>query len=136
MNISDYLLQKGITHNADIKNTGTARNVPRKNENGLTFANALEQALKTETDAPKGVDFSGHALKRLDSRNISFSSDTFERLNKGVSLAAQKGGNETLVLVDNTAFVVSVRNNKVITAVPKDNMTGNVFTNIDSTVII
>jgi len=59
-----------------------------------------------------------------------------ERLNKGVELAQQKGSEETLVLVDSTAFVVSVKNNRVITMLSNDDLKGNVFTNIDSTVII
>ena len=62
--------------------------------------------------------------------------DKIERLNRGVELAAEKGSEESLILVDSTAFVVSVKNNRVITTVEADDLKGNVFTNIDSTVII
>ena len=63
--------------------------------------------------------------------------ETLERLNKGVELAAGKGAAvETLVLVGRNAFVVSVKNNKVITTLSDNELNGNVFTNIDSTVIV
>jgi flagellar operon protein len=57
-------------------------------------------------------------------------------LNYGVQLATQKGLNEPLILVDRTAFVVNVSNNKVITTVNEDSLKGNVFTNIDGAVIV
>ena len=52
-----------------------------------------------------------------------------------VDRAAAKGARESLVLVDDTAFVVSVRNRTVITAVDRARMRDQVFTNIDSAVI-
>jgi flagellar operon protein len=58
-----------------------------------------------------------------------------ERLDKAVEAAQQKGANDALVLIDSTAFLVSVKNNKVITTVSADDLQGNVFTNIDSAVI-
>lgn len=84
-----------------------------------------------------GINFSRHAVDRINQRNIDvMSSGKLERLSKGVELAEQKGSDDALVIVDRTAFVVSVRSNKVITAVNADDMQGNVFTNIDSTVIM
>ncbi len=103
-------------------------------ENEGTFAQALREKL---AEKQGGVEFSRHAMQRIEERKIDLSgSDTLERLNKGVELAAGKGSNETLVLVDTTAFVVSVKNNKVITTLNSDDLRGNVFTNIDSTVIM
>lgn len=84
-----------------------------------------------------GVNFSRHAVERINERNIDVLTDgKLQRLSKGVELAESKGSDDALVIVDKTAFVVSVRSNKVITAVNADDMQGNVFTNIDSTVII
>ena len=48
---------------------------------------------------------------------------------------AAKGGRESLVLVDRMAFVVSVKNRTVITAVDQAGMRDQVFTNIDSAVL-
>ena len=55
------------------------------------------------------------------------------RLQDATSQAREKGMKESLVLVDNLAFIVNVKNNTVITAV---NDTKNaVFTNIDGAII-
>jgi len=84
-----------------------------------------------------GINFSRHAVERINQRNIDvMTGGKLQRLSKGVELAESKGSDDALVIVDKTAFVVSVRSNKVITAVNADDMQGNVFTNIDSTVIM
>ena len=82
-----------------------------------------------------GVQFSGHALQRIERRGIPMDPQTLVRLNEGVARAAGKGGRESVVFVDGTAFVVSVRNKTVITAVDPAHMRDHVFTNIDSAVI-
>ena len=104
----------------------------------LTTIYLILRALKEKLNEKQGgVEFSKHAMQRLSERSIDITSgDTLERLNKGVEIAADKGSNETLVLVDMNAFVVSVKNNKVITTIPQNEMKGNIFTNIDSTVIV
>ncbi len=101
-------------------------------------APSFAEALKTELEARNSaVGFSKHAMKRIESRNIEIlDADMLERLNKGIEIAAEKGSNETLVLVDSTAFVVSVKNQTVITTMSQDDLKGNIFTNIDSTVIM
>jgi flagellar operon protein len=91
------------------------------------FAKALEQA--------SDLQFSRHALARVQRRGIELDQGTLQRLSDGVSRAAGKGSRDSLVLVDDTAFVVSVANNTVITAVDSQHMKENVFTNIDSAVI-
>lgn len=98
------------------------------------FADVLKKEISKQTG---GVEFSKHAIARLDQREIDLTQGhKLERLNKGVELAQQKGAEDTLVLVDSTAFVVSVKNNRVITMLSSEDLEGNVFTNIDSTVII
>ena len=81
------------------------------------------------------VEFSGHALQRVERRGIELSDSTLKRLEDGVGRAASKGARESVIFVDSTAFVVSVRNRTVITAVDKEHMREHVFTNIDSAVI-
>jgi flagellar operon protein len=81
------------------------------------------------------IQFSRHALQRLERRGIELDPATLERLSEGVDRAAQKGARESVVFIDGTAFVVSVRNNTVITAVDREHMREHVFTNIDSAVI-
>ena len=81
------------------------------------------------------VEFSGHALQRVRRRGIELDTGTLQRLQNGVDRAAGKGARESVIFVDGTAFVVSVRNRTVITAVDRDHMKDHVFTNIDSAVI-
>jgi len=79
---------------------------------------------------------SGHAQTRMQSRNIDLDSAQWNRVMDGVDRASAKGAKESLVLVDNAALVVSVKNRTVITAVDQDHLKENVFTNIDSAVIV
>ena len=82
-----------------------------------------------------GVQFSNHAVQRLQRRGIEVDPAALQRLDEGVTRAAGKGAREAVVFVDGTAFVCSVRNRTVITAVDRDHMRDHVFTNIDSAVI-
>lgn len=97
-----------------------------------SFADVLQSQLAQT----QGVSFSKHAVQRAAQRSIDLSQTNLDRLNEGVRLAGEKGLNDTLILIDQTAFLVNVPNNKVITAVNGNDLTGNVFTNIDGTVII
>jgi flagellar operon protein len=96
-----------------------------------TFASVLAHST-TAAEAPK---FSRHALERVNRRGIQLDQSTMQRLAGGVSRAATKGSKAAVVFVDNTAFVVSVPNNTVVTAVGSEHMREHVFTNIDSAVI-
>ena len=82
-----------------------------------------------------GVQFSNHAVQRLQRRGINVEPGTLQRLDEAVGRAEGKGARDAVVFVDGTAFVVSVRNKTVITAVDRDHMRDHVFTNIDSAVI-
>ncbi len=79
---------------------------------------------------------SSHAQTRLQSRNIELDAAAWNRVMSGVEKAAAKGAKESLVLVDDAALVVSVKNRTVITAVDKASLKDNVFTNIDSAVVV
>jgi flagellar operon protein len=96
-----------------------------------TFASVLAHS----TTAAQAPTFSRHALERVNRRGIQLDQSTLQRLAGGVSRAATKGSKAAVVFVDNTAFVVSVPNNTVVTAVGSEHMREHVFTNIDSAVI-
>ncbi len=110
------------------------------------IADALQSqgALRPTTPSKGGFDailadrlkVSGHAQTRLASRNIELDKDAWERVLSGVDKAAEKGAKESLVMIDDIALVVSVRNRTVITAIEKENLRNNVFTNIDSAVVV
>ena len=80
--------------------------------------------------------FSAHAMQRLQSRNISLTSDDVSKMNAMADKAAAKGAKNSLFIVRDVAMVVSIKNRTVITAVDPDSMKDNVFTNIDSAAII
>lgn len=97
---------------------------------------SFKQILQDQLDSNRGVNFSRHAMNRVMERNIFLTDSKLERLNEGVKLAEEKGLDDTLILLDNAAFIVSVKNNTVITTISRSEMAGNVFTNIDGTVVI
>jgi flagellar operon protein len=110
---------------------------PQKSgQSGASFADALTQAgAPAQAGGAQQLQFSKHALARVERRGINLDASTLGRLSQGVQRAASKGSRDSLVLVDGTAFVVSVSNRTVITAVGSEHMKDNVFTNIDSAVI-
>jgi len=81
------------------------------------------------------VKFSKHAESRLQTRNIQLTDEQKGKLNDAVNRAGEKNVKESLVMVDDIAFVVNVREKNVVTVLNKDEMKNNVFTNIDGAVI-
>lgn len=109
------------------KNGGLA---PKPEVKGSSFSQILEKKLN------EPLKFSSHAQQRLQSRNIKLSPDDLKKLEDAVAKARSKGARDSLILINDLALVVSVKNNTVITAVNGENLKENVFTNIDSAVII
>ena len=81
------------------------------------------------------VKFSKHAMNRLSLRNIELTQDQMDRLNQGKAEAGEKGIKDSLILIDQLAFIVNVPNNTVVTAMDQTENKSNVFTNIDGAVI-
>lgn len=104
---------------------------PKASVNGPAF----NQVLYREMQNVQEVKFSRHAMERLEARKITLNGEQISRLQGAVDKAEAKGSRESLILIDDLAFVVSVKNKTVITAVDGDNRKENVFTNIDSAVI-
>lgn len=108
---------------------------------GAEFKRALEQAVQA-TNAPKAMPgagelkFSNHAVERMRSRGIQFQPDELKNIAAAVQKASAKGAKDTLVLSGENALIVSVKNNTVVTVMDRQAMKDNVFTNIDSTVVI
>lgn len=84
----------------------------------------------------QGVKFSNHAIERMQSRGINFNQDDISRLNEAVGRAAAKGAKDSLILMNDSALIVSVKNNTVVTVMDKTALKENVFTNIDSTIVM
>ena len=100
-------------------------NLPPKD--GASFDKALDA---------ESVKISKHAMKRLDSREISFSAGDQSRLNQAVDSLEKKGAKNSLVMMGELAFIVNVPSKTVVTAISKEQMKEQVFTNIDSTIFV
>ena len=82
-----------------------------------------------------GLKFSKHAQDRLQQRQIQLNDADKQQIEKAVTLAEQKGSQDSLVFLRDMAFIVSVKNKTVVTAIDSDHLRQNVFTNIDSAIV-
>jgi flagellar operon protein len=98
-----------------------------ESKSGLTKdLGAVKQPLK----------FSSHASQRLQERKIQLDAATMSKVTDAIDRAEAKGIEDTLVLTNDAALIVNVKNRTVITAMDKQSLNGNVFTNIDGAVIV
>lgn len=104
-----------------------------KDARAKTEPSSFDRVLAEKTS---GVRFSSHAQQRMKSRNIELGAQELQKLEQAVTKARDKGARESLILMNDLALVVSVKNNTVITAVDGENIKENVFTNIDSAVVV
>lgn len=113
------------------------------------FKGEFEEALKSlrESVKPKLQDgsavsdrgalkFSNHAIERMRARGLAFSPEQLTRIEQGIEKAARKGAQNTLLVSDGAALIVSVKNNTVVTVMDPNQMKDSVVTNIDSTVLV
>ena len=105
----------------------------RETTDGLSFRDVLQQKALQSAGSLK---FSKHAIGRLADRNIELSDSQLERLENGAKKAEQKGIRDSLVIVDQLAFIVNVPNQTVVTAMDSTETDDNIFTNINGAVII
>jgi len=109
----------------------TRRPIP-STESGPDFHDILLEKLGSGRE----LKFSAHAQNRIQSRNIPLTAENIQQLVKAVELAEQKGARDSLILMENLAFIVNIGNRTVITAMDGESMKENVFTNIDSAIIV
>lgn len=115
-------------------------------EQGPSFKDTLKESLMkgdlssklspAQSGQPSLVKFSNHALERMNTRGITFTQEDMTRLNEAVNRAASKGSKDSLILMKDSALIVSVKNKTVVTVMDKTALKENVFTNIDSTVVL
>ncbi|MBE5874178.1 MAG: flagellar protein [Lachnospiraceae bacterium] len=103
---------------------------------GLSFQDILQQKRLLGAESLGELKFSRHASERLSSRSIELSEDQLKRLSDGARKAGQKGIRDSLVIVDELAFIVNVPNQTVVTAMDSTQTNENVFTNINGAVIM
>ena len=107
---------------------------PKKNES-INSKKSFEDVLK-KINQNKKIKFSNHAKQRLTQRNINLTKEDVNKISNAVSKAKNKGVKDALILMNDNAFITSVKNNTVITATNGKDLKENVFTNIDGAVII
>ncbi|KXG75751.1 TIGR02530 family flagellar biosynthesis protein [Thermotalea metallivorans] len=121
-----------IHHTRPMNPRGTGTRTPSHEVVGKqSFAQVLDTIIHQQE-----VKFSKHALQRLEARNIRLDSQEISRIHNGLKKASQKGIKETLILMDNKAFVANVHSKTIITAALDEQLKENVFTNIDGAVIV
>ena len=111
-------------------------NSGNKAPQGMSFGEILHKQQSQGTQAAEAVRFSKHAANRLSDRKIELTDEQLERLNDGTKKAGEKGIRDSLVLVDQLAFIVNTKSNTVITAMDQTEADENIYTNIDGAVII
>ena len=110
-------------------NSGVVHERSSENNTNVSFSDILQQS----TVDHEPIKFSKHASERLINRNILLTNTQIKRLEGGTQKAREKGVKESLVCVDDYAFIVNVKSNTVVTAL--NNEDEKIFTNIDGAVI-
>lgn len=118
----------GIGGNIGVQSGQSSQGITKPNSN---FADIFNKTLFQS----KEVTFSKHAESRLKTRGIDLTDEQKLKLNDAVNKAGEKNVKDSLIMMDDIAFVVNVKDKNVITALNKEEMKNNVFTNIDGAVI-
>ncbi|MGN1350218.1 MAG: TIGR02530 family flagellar biosynthesis protein [Anaerovoracaceae bacterium] len=104
---------------------------------GTDFQSMLQDQLsRNAAESQEAVQFSKHARQRVEQRGIELTDSFLKDLSTAVAKGREKGSKDMVVIDRNGAFIVNVPNNIVVTAISGEEMKENVFTNIDSAVII
>ena len=127
VNTTSFPSIEELTERYNLKGSGAAK-LP---EGQKSFADILTE--KQGEDF--GLKFSKHARERLSDRNISLSASQLDRLSNGMERAEKKGINDSLVMIDNLAFIVNTESSTVVTAMDANDTKTQVFSNIDGAVI-
>ncbi len=101
------------------------------NSTAPAFKDILAQLIR-----PGELQFSSHCLKRLEQNDINLNAEQVDKLRNAVQKVETKGSRDSCIVMDDMAFIVNVVNRTVITVVDGPRMKDNVFTNIDSAVIL
>jgi flagellar operon protein len=98
---------------------------------------SLEESVQSPiSESPKGLHLSTHAMRRLQERNLSIDKDEYAKILSAIDKLKTKGGQDSLVITSKAAYIVDVPKNMIVTAIDKDSIGDNVFTKIDSTILM
>lgn len=128
------MLIPNVTKLPNQKKVDVSNRLPKDGKAG-EFKQLLENE-SAQKNLHGGIDISSHAAKRLQERKINFDGSEYLKIKEAMGKLKAKGGRDSLVITDQAAYIVDVKNNKVVTAVEKSGMNENVFTKIDSTIFM
>jgi flagellar operon protein len=102
------------------------------------FKNLLDSTVgdNSNSEVNNGIHLSTHALRRLQERNLTLDKAEFTKLQTAMDRLKLKGGQDSLVITSKAAYIVDVAKNTIVTAIDKDSIGENVFTKIDSTILM
>jgi flagellar operon protein len=126
----------------EITRQPSTRSIDTLGNKGISFRDQLSALSNQPTTRPAGqpvsaeLKFSNHAVDRMRARGIRFSPEQMGKIQNAVGKAESKGARNTLLLTDEAAMIVSVKDKTVVTVMDKAQLKENVFTNIDSTVMV
>ncbi len=115
-----------------LQHAQTALQTKANTGNTVQFAEILQK----ESDKAQSVQFSKHAAQRVRQRGIEVTDTLMQNLNQAVRKAQEKGAKDVVVIGESGAFIVNVPNNIVVTTMSGAEMKDNIFTNIDSAVLM
>ncbi|QXE20279.1 TIGR02530 family flagellar biosynthesis protein [Clostridium sp. 001] len=121
---------------ADLKAVCNGKNNTKNNVNDPKSKISFKDTLTSEINKDSGFTISNHAAERLKSRNINLNENDMKNINSAINKAENKGCSESALLYKNSIFITSIKNRTVITALDKNSNNDNIFTNIDSLVIV
>jgi flagellar operon protein len=148
------ILYPNVTSLPSQSGIGQADRQPKKSDaDGGEFGRVFNDVLNPQSPQTSGVNpksgenrdlaqvkaplkFSAHASQRLQERKIALDTGTLSKVNDAIDKAEAKGIEDTLVLTKDAALIVNVKNRTVITAMDRNALVGNVFTNIDGAVVV
>ncbi len=130
--VQDQIKTGSVTEAAK-KNT--QQNIPVGENSFASILNKVRESADNNISTGT-LKFSKHAANRLNDRDITLTQDQMERLSQGTKQAHEKGIKDTLILLDELAFIVNVPNQTVVTAMDQTENKNNIFTNIDGAVIV
>ena len=105
----------------------------RKN-NSINHNESFKEVLNKELYSELSYKISAHALERME--ELELSQMDMKTIGYGIEKARSKGSKNTLIFYKDIAFIASCENKTLITAVEKARAKDNVFTNIDSMVML
>ncbi len=131
INSNYYRLNDAIIRQTEIINSTNQSTASSKSaEAKVSFKDLLDQNIKNT------VTFSKHASIRKEQRNIEVTEADLEKLGDACDQAQEKGINNTLIMMDDSAFIVSAANKRVITVMDKNEMKNKLFNDIEGAVFI